>query len=67
MGDAGIFLTIKLPGLAKPIVQMIEKEGISAKDLDEYGLSDRIRVSAGLPSQNVKFFEALDNILNSSN
>ncbi len=58
-GDAGNFLTIKLPGLAKPLCHTLEKEGINIKDLAEYGLPDHIRVSVGLPIQNERVVEKL--------
>jgi histidinol-phosphate aminotransferase len=62
--SAANFLLVKTaPRRGKDVFEALLKKGVIVRSLDEYGLSDRIRVTVGLPAENRMFLKALEETL----
>jgi len=59
------FFLIKVPNGAKETYERLLQEGVIVRSMDSYGLSDYIRVNAGLPQENERFVNALRKVLTS--
>lgn len=57
------FVLIKMPIPGREIFQKLLKKGVVVRPVDNYGLSDYIRVSIGLPEENRRFFRELSLVL----
>lgn len=57
------FVTVDVgrPGL--PVFQALLKEGVIVRPLGAYGLPNHLRISCGLPEQNMRFLRALEKAL----
>ena len=59
----GNFLTIDLGRDAAPIDQALLKLGVITRPVANYGMPNHLRVSVGLPQENARFLEALEQVL----
>ena len=62
----GNFLTIRVAARgvdANEVYEGLLREGVIVRPVANYGLSDFLRVSVGLPEENLRFVEALDRVL----
>jgi histidinol-phosphate aminotransferase len=57
------FITLDLGRPAGPVDQALLRQGCIARPLGGYGLPRHLRVSIGLPEENVRFLEALGRVL----
>ncbi len=62
--SAGNFLTVDLGQSAFPIYELLLQKGIIVRPIEVYGLPNHLRVSIGLPHENERFSEALEETLN---
>ena len=62
----GNFLTIRVAARgvdANEVYEGLLREGVIVRPVANYGLPDFLRVSVGLPEENLRFVEALDRVL----
>ncbi|MGD9159963.1 MAG: histidinol-phosphate transaminase [Desulfobacteraceae bacterium] len=59
------FFLIKVPSGGKNIYQLMLREGVIIRSMDSYGLSEYIRINAGLPEENERFINSLKKVINS--
>ena len=57
------FLLVELGPKAPEIVSRMLACGVIVRGLTSYGYPDHVRVTVGLPAENEKFFQALDDVL----
>ena len=57
------FVLIKVPVPGRELFAQMLKRGVIIRPVDGYGLPDYVRVSIGLPDQNVRFFSELESVL----
>lgn len=60
--SAGNFVSVRV-GAAGAVFQALLREGVIVRPVANYGLSDYLRVSIGLPEQNARFLATLQAIL----
>ncbi len=58
------FVLIKVPMPGRELFGELLKKGIVVRPVDGYGLPEYVRVSIGLPDQNRRFFDSLEELLN---
>ena len=61
--SAGNFLTIDLGRDAAPTDQALLRRGVVTRPVANYGMPNHLRVSVGLPQENTRFLEALEQVL----
>lgn len=61
------FVLIKTPIPGRELFKELLFKGIVVRPVDGYGLPEHIRVSIGLPDENVRFFKELESFLRSRN
>ena len=61
--SAGNFLTVDLGQDALPIYELLLQKGVIVRPIEVYGLPKHLRVSIGLPHENERFSEALEEVL----
>jgi histidinol-phosphate aminotransferase len=64
----GNFVTVEIPrsggqSQAGAVFQKLLREGVIVRPLAGYGMPDHLRVTIGLPSEDARFFEALEAVL----
>lgn len=66
--SAGNFVAVRVDerGDATPIFQALLKKGVIVRPVANYGMSEYLRVSVGLPEQNARLLTALREIINPS-
>lgn len=58
------FMLVKAPdGRAAQLTESLMERGVIVRPMEPYGLDDYIRLTVGLPSENDRFLEALDDVL----
>lgn len=57
------FITFKLPGEADDVFRYLQKKGVIARPLANYGLGEYMRVTIGTPEQNRIFIEKLKEVM----
>ncbi len=57
------FLMFRVSGDARRIFEALLDRGVIVRPLTSYGYPDRIRVNAGQPEENLRFIEALRQVL----
>lgn len=57
------FLLINLRRPARPVYEQLLRRGVIIRPMDSYQLPDFIRVNAGLPEENRRFIENLEEVL----
>ncbi len=60
--SAGNFLCVDLRRDAQPVFEALLRSGVIVRGIREYGLPNHIRVSVGLPAENQRFLEALEQV-----
>jgi histidinol-phosphate aminotransferase len=63
--SAGNFVTVAVPEPlgAQAVFDRLLREGVIVRPVAEYGLSNHLRVTVGLPRENARFLEALERVL----
>ncbi|MBT4162622.1 MAG: histidinol-phosphate transaminase [Gammaproteobacteria bacterium] len=61
--SVGNFLTIDMGRDAAPVYNELLHEGIIVRPIGVYGLPNHLRVTVGLPEENVRFTDALQKVL----
>jgi histidinol-phosphate aminotransferase len=61
--SAGNFILVDLARPASVVYDALLKNGVIIRPVANYGLSNHIRVSVGLPKENQRFLEALKSVL----
>ncbi|MDE2234369.1 MAG: histidinol-phosphate transaminase [Gammaproteobacteria bacterium] len=59
------FLTVDFARPAMPIYQALLRQGIIVRPVENYGLPNHLRISIGLPEQNLRLLAALKQVLGS--
>jgi histidinol-phosphate aminotransferase len=59
----GNFITIDLRRDAAEVDQALLREGVVTRPIGNYGMPRHLRVSVGLPGENARFLEALEQVL----
>ncbi|OWL91350.1 histidinol-phosphate transaminase [Halopseudomonas aestusnigri] len=59
----GNFLAIDLGREAAPVFQGLLREGVIVRPVANYGMSNYLRVTVGLPAENQRFLDALKQVL----
>lgn len=62
----GNFITFKIKDSAKKLYELLLKNGIILRPLENYGLKDYLRVTVGKDSENTKFISILKKIIKSN-
>ncbi|MBW1730993.1 MAG: histidinol-phosphate transaminase [Deltaproteobacteria bacterium] len=57
------FLLIKAPLGGKATYERMLREGVIIRAMDSFGLPDHIRITVGLPEENIRFLKAFQKIL----
>ncbi|RLB11118.1 MAG: histidinol-phosphate transaminase [Deltaproteobacteria bacterium] len=57
------FLLIKTPLGGKATYERMLREGVIIRAMDSFGLPDHIRITVGLPEENIRFLKAFQKIL----
>ncbi len=57
------FFLIEVPGSAREIYQALLRKGVIIRAMDSYGLGKFIRVTVGLPEENERFINCLQEVL----
>ena len=57
------FLLIKVPQGGKKTYELMLREGVIVRSMDSYGLTEYIRINAGLPEENERFTRTLRKIV----
>jgi histidinol-phosphate aminotransferase len=57
------FVTADMGRPGRPVFQALLKEGVIVRPLDNYGMTDHLRMSVGLKDQNLRLLEALKKVL----
>ena len=57
------FFLIKVPEKGKKVYELMLREGVIVRSMDSYGLTEYIRINAGLPEENERFAGALKKVL----
>ncbi|HEV7164826.1 MAG TPA: histidinol-phosphate transaminase [Gammaproteobacteria bacterium] len=57
------FVTADMGRPGRQVFQALLKEGVIVRPLDAYGLTNHLRITAGLPEQNVRLLRALAKVL----
>ncbi len=58
------FLTVDFGKPAIPIYEALLRQGVIVRPVQNYGLPNHLRITIGLPEQNVRFLAALKKVLN---
>ena len=61
--SAGNFVCVDCGGPAADLYQALLHKGVIVRPILEYGLPDHLRVSVGLPEENVRFLNALADVV----
>jgi histidinol-phosphate aminotransferase len=57
------FFLIRVPGGGKPLYEAMLKEGVIIRAMDSYNLKDYIRISVGTGTENSRFVETLEKVM----
>jgi len=57
------FILIRLPKPGREVYQAMLRQGVIIRAMDAYGLPDHIRVNVGLPQENRRFLQTLQQAL----
>jgi len=60
--SAGNFITVRV-GDGNGIYEALLREGVIVRPIAGYGLPEHLRVTIGMPSENIRFIQALDRVL----
>ena len=60
----GNFISFELPSDAAPVYQALLREGVIVRPIGAYGMPRHLRVSVGLATENQRFVQALEHVLN---
>lgn len=60
----GNFISFQLPSDAAPVYQALLREGVIVRPIGAYGMPRHLRVSVGLATENQRFVQALERVLN---
>lgn len=63
--EANFFL-VNVKRNCQQVFQSLLKQGIIVRPMDSYGLNEYIRVTVGLPEENVKFVQGLERVMKDS-
>ena len=62
--SVGNFVCVDVGSTAAPVYDALLHEGVIVRPVANYGMPNHLRVTLGLPEENTRFLNALDNVLN---
>ena len=59
----GNFIAVDLGQVAAPVYQGLLREGVIVRPVANYGMPNHLRITIGLPAENIRLLEALSKVL----